>query len=198
MYKVFFNKKLVILTTKKVDTDDSTPFLFLKYTNKELIITALKSKKVKGLYLYHPKEKKLWKHFKKHFPEIEAAGGLVEHHDGKILFIYRNDKWDLPKGKIEKKELIIDCALREVIEETGVKDLIVKKPLPTTFHLFKRNGSYKLKKTYWYLMTTSFEGKLTPQVEEGINQAVWKPKEAIPELMENAYENIKILVKQIL
>ena len=154
----------------------------------------MKSKKVKGLYLYHPKEKKLWKHIKKHFPEIEAAGGLVEHHDGKILFIYRNDQWDRPKGRIEKKELIIDGALREVIEETGVKDLIVKKPLPTTFHLFKRNGSYKLKKTYWFLMTTSFEGKLTPQVEEGINQAVWKSKEAIPELMKNAYENIKILV----
>jgi len=198
MYKVFFNKKLVVLTTKKVETDDSTPFLFLKYTNEELIITALKSKKVRGLYLYHPKEKKLWKHIKKHFPETEAAGGLVEHHDGKILFIYRNDQWDLPKGKIEKKELIIDCALREVIEETGVKDLIVKKPLPTTFHLFKRNGSYKLKKTYWYLMMTSFKGKLIPQVEEGINQAIWKSKEAIPELMENAYENIKILVKEIL
>ena len=123
---------------------------------------------------------------------------VQENGDGKILFIYRNDQWDLPKGRIEKKELIIDGALREVIEETGVKDLIVKKPLPTTFHLFKRNGSYKLKKTYWFLMTTSFEGKLTPQVEEGINQAVWKSKEAIPELMKNAYENIKILVKEIL
>ena len=85
-----------------------------------------------------------------------------------------------------------------MIEETGVKDLIVKKPLPTTFHLFKRNGSYKLKKTYWYLMTTSFEGNLIPQIEEGINQAMWKSKEDISDLMVNAYENIKVLVKEVL
>jgi ADP-ribose pyrophosphatase YjhB (NUDIX family) len=198
MYKVFFNKKSVVLTTIKVDTPDTNPLLFLKYTNQEFIITALKSKKVKGLYLYHPKEKKLWKHFKKLFPQIDAAGGLVEHLNGKILFIFRNDQWDLPKGKIEKNELIIDGAVREVIEETGVKDLIVKKPLPTTFHLFKRNGSYKLKKTYWYLMTTSFEGNLIPQIEEGINQAMWKSKEDISDLMVNAYENIKVLVKEVL
>ena len=103
MYKVFFNKKLVVLTTKKVDTDDTAPFLFLKYTNKELIITALKSKKVKGLYLYHPKEKKLWKHIKKHFPEIEAAGGLVEHHNGKIYLSTEMISGTSPKEGLRKR-----------------------------------------------------------------------------------------------
>ena len=46
----------------------------------------------------------------KKFPIIQAAGGLVERTDGKLLFIFRNDKWDLPKGGVEKKELIIEAA----------------------------------------------------------------------------------------
>ncbi|MBT3443916.1 MAG: NUDIX domain-containing protein [Flavobacteriaceae bacterium] len=197
MYKVFFNRKFVILTTKIVEHHDEAPLFYLKYINQDQIISALKSKKVEGIYLYHPKEEKLWKHMMKRFPLIEAAGGLVKHHNGKILFIYRNKKWDLPKGRIEKKEMLIDGAVREVMEETGVKDLIVKKNLTHTFHIFSRNGHYKLKKTYWYLMTTSYDGILAPQLDEGIALAAWKKKKEIPQLMQNAYENIKLLLKEI-
>ncbi len=157
----------------------------------------LKKKKTKGVYLYHAKEDKLWKHLLKIFSLVEAAGGLVEHQNGKVLFIYRNDKWDLPKGKVEKKEILIDGAVREVMEETGVKDLIVKKNLNHSFHLFSRNGKFKLKKTYWYLMTTSYKGLLEPQLDEGIVKAEWKSKEEIPVLMENAYYNIKLLLEEL-
>ena len=197
MYKVFFNKKFVLLTTQIVDHDDQTPFFYIKYSDQKQIITALKSKKTKGVYLYHAKEDKLWKHLLKTFSLVEAAGGLVEHTNGKVLFIYRNNKWDLPKGKIEKKEILINGALREVMEETGAKDLIVKKSLNHTYHLFSRNGKYKLKKTYWYLMTTSYEGLLEPQLEEGIAKAEWKTKEEVPVLMENAYENIKLIFEEM-
>jgi len=197
MYKVFFNRKFVLLTTEIVDHNDQTPFFYIKYCDQKQIISALKSKKTKGIYLYHPKEEKLWKHMLKIFSLVEAAGGLVEHQNGKVLFIYRNNKWDLPKGKIEKKEILIDGAVREVMEETGVKDLIVKKNLNHTFHLFSRNGSYKLKKTYWYLMTTSYEGILEPQLDEGISMVEWKTKEEVPDLMENAYQNIRLLFEEI-
>lgn len=197
MYKVFFNRKLVLLTTKIVAHDDQNPFFYIKFSDQKQIISALKSKKINGIYLYHPKEEKLWKHMLKFFSLVEAAGGLVEHQNGKVLFIYRNNKWDLPKGKIEKKEIFIDGAVREVMEETGVKDLIVKKNLNQTFHIFSKNGSYKLKKTYWYLMTTSYDGVLEPQLEEGIIMAKWKTKEEIPYLMQNAYKNIKFLFEEI-
>tara|TARA_Y100000389_G_scaffold162032_1_gene164673 strand:- start:242 stop:844 length:603 start_codon:yes stop_codon:yes gene_type:complete len=197
MYKVFFNRKFVLLTTKIVDHDDETPFFYIKYSNQKQIISALKSKKTKGIYLYHAKEDKLWKKLLKIFSLVEAAGGLVEKQSGKFLFIYRNDKWDLPKGRVEKKEILIDGAVREVMEETGVKDLIVKKNLNHTFHLFSRNGKYKLKKTYWYLMTTSYDGILEPQLDEGIAKAEWKTKEEIPDLMENAYHNIKMLLEEV-
>ena len=197
MYKVFFNRKFVLLTTQIVDHNDETPFFYIKYSDQKQIISALKSKKTKGVYLYHPKEDKLWKHMLKIFSLVEAAGGLVEHQSGKVLFIFRNDKWDLPKGRVEKKEILIDGAVREVMEETGVKDLIVKKNLNHTFHLFSRNGKYKLKKTYWYLMTTSYDGILEPQLDEGIARAEWKTKEEVPHLMENAYQNIKLLMEEI-
>ena len=35
---------------------------------------------------------------------IEAAGGLVFNKDGHLLMIFRNGKWDLPKGKLETVE----------------------------------------------------------------------------------------------
>ena len=197
MYKVFFNRKFVLLTTKIVDHDDETPFFYIKYTNQEQIISALKSKKTKGIYLYNANQDKLRKKLLKIFSFVEAAGGLVEHQSGEFLFIFRNDKWDLPKGKVEKKEILIDAAVREVMEETGVKDLIIKKHLNHTFHLFSRNGKYKLKKTYWYLMTTTYNGNLEPQFDEGIVKAEWKNKEEIPDLMENAYQNIKILLEEV-
>ena len=197
MYKVFFNRKFVLLTTKIVDHDDETPFFYIKYTNQKQIISALKSKKTKGIYLYNATQYKLWKKLLKIFSLVEAAGGLVEHQSGKFLFIYRNDKWDLPKGRVEEKEILVDGAVREVMEETGVKDLIFKKNLNHTFHLFSRNGKYKLKKTHWYLMTTSYDGILQPQFDEGIVKAEWKTKEEIPHLMENAYHNIKMLLDEV-
>lgn len=197
MYKVFYNQKLIYLTTELIENSNEFPLFFAKYTTVNSLMKALKSKKVSGVYFYHPNKEKLEQHFFKRFPKVEAAGGLVEHKDGRFLFIYRNNKWDLPKGKIEKKEILIDGALREVMEETGAKDLIVKKSLNHTYHLFSRNGNYKLKKTYWFLMTTSYEGLLEPQLEEGITKAEWKTKEELPVLMENAYENIKLLFEEM-
>jgi len=191
MYKVFFNQKPIFLTTELVPQTDRTPVLFIKFSSPENIVKALKSKKTECLYLYHQKEDKLWMHFLRHFPIVEAAGGLVRHQDGRFLFIYRNDKWDLPKGRIEKNEPIRIAAVREVEEETGVDGLEIVKPLIETFHVFNRNGKYKLKKTFWFEMKTASTVNLIPQLNEGIEQAVWIFEKEIPHKFENAYENIK-------
>ena len=191
MYKVFFNQKPIFLTTELVPQTDRTPVMFIKFSSPENIVKALKSKKTECLYLYHQKEDKLWMHFLRHFPIVEAAGGLVRHEDGRFLFIYRNDKWDLPKGRIEKNEPIRIAAVREVEEETGVDGLEIVKPLIETFHVFNRNGKYKLKKTFWFEMKTASTVTLIPQLNEGIEQAVWVFEKEIPQKFENAYENIK-------
>ena len=197
MYKVFYKQKPIIFKTDIEEISDEFPLLYAKYTSVYSLMKALKSKKVSGINLYHPKREKLEMHFLKLFPMVEAAGGLVKHKDGRLLFIYRNNKWDLPKGKIEKKEIILKAAIREVSEETGVLNLIVSKPLPTTYHIYNANGRYKLKLTHWFLMKTKYALPLTPQMDENIQKAEWKTIEEIPDLFKNAYENIKIVVNAV-
>jgi len=193
MYKVFFNRKPIFLITKIIKQDNNNPMLHLRYSSSENIIKALKSKKVKSLFLYHSNQEKLWRILLKKFPIVQAAGGLVINSKSEYLFIFRNNKWDLPKGGIEKKENIKDAALREVNEETGVEDIEIIKPLPMTYHFFKRNGVFKLKKTFWYLMKTEFDGKFKPQLTEGITKVEWKLDEELNEIFKNSYENIKTL-----
>ena len=198
MYKVFFNQKPLILTNEIQDFSDNEPLLFIKYTSVAQIIKALKSSKNRKVFLYHKDIDKLWKSFKKKFPVVEAAGGLVERTDNKLLFIFRNNKWDLPKGGVEKNELIIEAAQREVVEETGVSDLIVQKQLSETFHIFKKGKRFRLKKTYWFKMSTSYMGKTKPQTEEGIKKTEWVSKEKIDEILNDAFENIRIIVLEVL
>ena len=198
MYKVFFNQKPLILTNKIQDFSDTEPLLFIKYTSVTQIIKALKSSKNSKVFLYHKDIDKLWKGFKKKFPIVEAAGGLVKRTDNKFLFIYRNNKWDLPKGGVEKKELIIDAAKREVIEETGVSDIIVEKKISETYHIFKKGKRFRLKKTYWFKMSTTYMGKTKPQTEEGIEKTKWVSNKNIEDILNDAFENIRIIVLEVL
>jgi 8-oxo-dGTP pyrophosphatase MutT (NUDIX family) len=198
MYKVFFNQKPLILTSKIIKSSDSKPLIHIKFSSKNQILKAIKSKKTKSVYIYHKNIKKLWEIFTKKFPIKDAAGGLVHRSDDKLLFIYRKNRWDLPKGGIEKNELIIEAAQREVKEETGLADLIVIKKIGETFHLFNNGKNYRLKRTYWFEMKSDYKGDLFPQEEEGITSVEWISKKRIPEILENAYENIKGIVQKVI
>ena len=198
MYKVFFNQKPLILTNKIQYLSDTEPLLFIKYTSVTQIIKALKSSKNSKVFLYHKDMDKLWKGFKKKFPIVEAAGGLVKRTDNKLLFIFRNNKWDLPKGGVEKKELIINAAKREVTEETGVSDIIVEKKISETYHIFKKGKRFRLKKTYWFKMSTTYMGKTKPQTEEGIEKTKWVSNKNIEDILNDAFENIRIIVLEVL
>lgn len=188
----------MILTNKIQYLSDTEPLLFIKYTSVTQIIKALKSSKNSKVFLYHKDMDKLWKGFKKKFPIVEAAGGLVKRTDNKLLFIFRNNKWDLPKGGVEKKELIIDAAKREVTEETGVTDIIVEKRISETYHIFKKGKRFRLKKTYWFKMSTTYMGKTKPQTEEGIEKTKWVSNKNIEDILNDAFENIRIIVLEVL
>ena len=195
MYKVFFNQKFILLTTDIISPKEDSPFFYVKFTNKKFVVQMLKSKKVKMLYLYHSKEDKLWYYFLNMFKLIEAAGGLVRNlKTNHFLFIFRNKKWDLPKGRINKNEEVQKAAIREVEEETGVENLSIIKPLNTTFHIFKRNRKHRLKKTFWYLMETDYIGELTPETKEGIEKAIWIEKKLIVSLRSEMYQNINLVI----
>jgi 8-oxo-dGTP pyrophosphatase MutT (NUDIX family) len=86
--------------------------------------------------------------------------------------------------------------MREVEEETGVSNLTITKKLQKTYHIFKRNGKYKLKITHWFEMHTDFEGPTAPQIEEGIAKAVWLAPDQVKEALKNSYENIKLLFEE--
>ena len=66
--------------------------------------------------------------------KIIAAGGLVLNEKNELLMIFRRNKWDLPKGKLDEGESIEACALREVKEETGLQKLKLEKFIDITFH----------------------------------------------------------------
>jgi 8-oxo-dGTP pyrophosphatase MutT (NUDIX family) len=152
--------------------------------------------KIKKAYLYHPDESVIMKTLKAKIPVNKAGGGLVYNKNGEVLFIFRNGKWDLPKGGTDKGELIEATAMREVEEETGVNELKVIRKLQKTYHIFKRNGKYKLKITHWFEMESTFEGTPVGQLEEGIEKVAWLKPSEIPKALENSYENIKLLFEE--
>jgi ADP-ribose pyrophosphatase YjhB (NUDIX family) len=193
MYKVFVNDKPIILTTE-VSNDKHAKNYLLKSVNIYKVIKELNSNKLDAIYLIGKKEEKLVKQFLKKLPNVIAGGGKVLNDKGEILFIYRNDKWDLPKGKAERKESIEETSIREVEEETGIKDLKIVKPLDTTYHIFKRNGRHKIKVTYWFEMYTTYKGTFTPEESEGITKVAWLDAEQTNKALENSYANIRALI----
>jgi len=193
MYTIYVGDKPIILTTK-VEKETNFKSFLLKSVNIGKVIKMLNSTDLNAVHLIHNNPDKLLKHFLKLLPNVVAGGGKAYNANNEILFIYRNDKWDLPKGKIEGKESIEETAIREVEEETGVEGLKIIKPLPTTYHIFKRNGKHKIKITYWFEMKTKFDGKLYPQEKEGITKVEWLDEKAAQKALENSYANIKILV----
>jgi len=139
---------------------------------------------------------KLKKEFFKHFTLIEAAGGIVQNNKKDLLFIYRLDKWDLPKGKIEIGETPDECAIREVEEETGVTNLSLKKKIGETYHTYDAFGKHFLKTTHWYYMTCPNEQTLTPQTEEDITSLKWVHTKNIKEPIANTYPSIKDILSK--
>ena len=193
MYKVFVGDKPIILTSV-VEKETNFKNYLLSTVNMAKVIRRLNSTSLSEVRLIHKNPDKVLKKFLKKLPNVIAGGGKVFNDNGEILFIYRNDKWDLPKGKAERKETIEETSIREVEEETGVKGLEIKKLLDTTYHIFKRNGRYKIKITYWFEMKTSYSGNLHPKQNEGITKVAWLNKKETEKALENSYANIKLLV----
>lgn len=193
MYKVFVNDKPIVLTTV-VDKETDFKNYLLKTAKIGKIIRELNKSPIKEIRLVGKKEDKLLKNFSKKLPKVIAGGGKVLNSRGEVLFIFRNGKWDLPKGRVDGRETIEQAALREVEEETGVKDLKIDKPLDITYHIFKRNGRYRLKITHWFQMTTTYSGELRPEISEGITNVEWLNLQKTQEALENSYANIRELM----
>ncbi len=193
MLQIFYKEKPIIISDKKSDLKNSLIIDPELVENLDLL-KLLTKKKINSIGVFSNEFELIINIFKKKFPEIIAAGGKVVNNKSEILFIYRNKKWDLPKGKAEKNENISETALREVEEETGIKNLSIIKPLDKTYHIFKRGGKNYLKTTYWFEMKSDFNGKFKPQKKEGITRVEWIGIENLPSVLPKSYANIRLLI----
>jgi ADP-ribose pyrophosphatase YjhB (NUDIX family) len=121
---------------------------------------------------------------------IMAAGGVVENEKGELLLIFRKQHWDLPKGKLDEGESIEECAVREVQEETGLRNILLGELIDTTLHQYEENGELITKKTAWYKMRGYSTDKVTPQTEEQIDDIKWVNTKDLSLYMQNSYPNI--------
>ncbi len=191
MYKVFVNDSPIILTSSLENANNFPTYLFTDIIFED-VLKKLDKKSIKGINLISKNLEKDWTSFLKNLRVVPAAGGLVLNGKKQTLFIYRNNVWDLPKGRIEKGESIKTAAIREVEEECGIFNITIKQKLTTTYHIYFQNG-IKLKETPWFLMHSNYSKPLKPQLEEGITEVVFKNEIEVLEALKNTYANIKIV-----
>lgn len=140
---------------------------------------------------HHP----VYQSFLSLFRFVEAAGGRVRNEKDEILFIYRFEHWDLPKGKIHKKDKGSPslAAIREVMEETGLQTVNILRELTSTWHIYYAKEQRCLKRTYWFEMFAESDQPLTPQTEEDILLVRWISPSDLETILNKAYPSLREL-----
>ena len=128
---------------------------------------------------------------------VKAAGGIVENCKGERLLMIRNDRADLPKGKVEAGETLSQAALRETQEETGLSDIQLGTLLLKTYHIYNLYGGWHFKQTSWFAMRLKNIQPLVPQCEEGITSLQWLPPKQWRQQLNDSYSTMQIITKQV-
>lgn len=131
--------------------------------------------------------------------KIIAAGGLVLNEQKEILMIFRRGKWDLPKGKLDEGETIEACAVREVMEETGLTKIDLGPLLSITHHTYFDTWLKEevIKETHWYVMQASSKEPLIPQTAEDIEIIEWVSPANMVDKLSNSYDTIVEVVRKL-
>ena len=200
MYKVFFNDSVILLDSeikKSFKNNIASDLSFESYDIINQIVSEIETNGGSTEYwMCHHEINQLFEYFRKRFVEIPAAGGLVRNSEGSFLFIKRLGVWDLPKGKIEKKETPELAAIREVEEECGLSGLGILKQLESTFHIYRSPylnypDNLVLKETKWFLMKYSANEVPVPQLEEDIDEVRWFSVPEFDEVFSNTYLSLR-------
>jgi len=133
------------------------------------------------------------------FHEISAGGVVVKKEKNKlaIVVINRHDMkdWTLPKGHQEKGESLQQTAIREVLEETGVK--AVPAHYIGTFNYsvkgLKNGAPNQINKTvHWFLMNYIDSKLIEPNRE--VEKIKWVPIDKSFSFM--SYNNDRDIIKK--
>jgi 8-oxo-dGTP pyrophosphatase MutT (NUDIX family) len=196
--KIYFAAHPVFLCSQLDEIIEENPeytdSIFLKDLSEKSLATCQQLLEKPGnypcYYLYHDLPKLLDALLGSAIT-IDAGGGVVYNENDEVLLILRRGKWDLPKGKLDPGESIIDCALREVIEETGLKNLTLLDKLTSSMYCYREKGQLVLKQVQWYKMRTKDRHQLTPQAEEDITEIKWINLQELDPYLQNTYDTIK-------
>lgn len=142
-----------------------------------------------GIFQYQ-NQRDLLQAFKSHLTFVQAAGGFIFTPAKEILLILRRGKWDLPKGKLDEGESLEVCAMREVEEETGLRNIEIIKPLTVSYHTYHERGKHILKESQWYLMRCKSAQALKPQTEEDIEQCLWVAADRLPTYLPDMHTSL--------
>ena len=202
MYKIYVNQKpLIIISAQEKDIFLSKPeYLLVRYPGKAKFLLNYidmleKDSRVNKVALYDENERKIYKDLKTIASPVKAAGGIVLNEYGELLVIFRKGYWDLPKGHINKNEKKRHAAIREVMEETGIKHITIGQKAGKTYHIYKQGKKRHLKISHWYFMKAPKQ-PLSPQVEEDITDARWVPVDIFLKNYD-MFANIKDLLRNI-
>ena len=200
--KIYFNDKPLFLCD---DIDETIqPFIhhddtvFIDELNTHAIKTMIHEMQLPNVHAgvyFHTDLDELKRAFWKKFTLVKAAGGLVENEKKEILMIFRRGKWDLPKGKLEKGETLESCAIREVEEETGLKNIKILGPLTTTFHTYHEGTRFILKESHWFKMRVKDKQNLIPQINEDILDIKWVNYNDIEKYLHQSYPLISDIIE---
>ena len=202
MYKIFQENKALVFP--KIEGDllkfDAIPQESDKYDAEllcDFLPEWLDDRDPGDTFIHEVGENAVVIALKETFKMAPAAGGIVLK-DGKFVSIVRHGIPDLPKGHIEKSETPETAALREVEEETAISNLQIVNALPSTWHCYLEHNVWVLKRTYWYLMSTTETVQPKPQTEEGITEIKLIGNEEIEDFLKNTFRSIsEILGKEL-
>lgn len=163
----------------------------------EILESSARNMENFGLVVITDDVTKAFKRFSKNYILVEAAGGVVYNEQDELLLIFRQGKWDLPKGKVDAGESFKEAAVREVEEECGLKGLHITDPIGAMYHTYFQGGKRMLKRTHWFTMMTLDASKMKPQLEENITDLGWfKPSDIKLDSL-NTYNSIREILRRV-
>lgn len=128
--------------------------------------------------------------------ETSAGGVVYRVEDDRAVFLLIRDSyghWGFPKGHLERRERAETAALREVMEETGLRAVSIVGSIDTIEWFFRFRGRLVHKRCEFFLMESA-SARTIPQESEGITACRWASVDEAGQLI--AYDNARAVLRR--